>query len=120
MSGKGQVTAHKMFEKTDKGSGWGTNEGRIAAFDMTFSNGFTENGKFKVYVSEGRFTGEPIEKEFFGCGGVAEIRDLQNKLLRLAKGGFKHHTTIGMGKMKYVLEEAFHTYLGYEVIDIDR
>ena len=120
MSGRGQVTAHKMFEKTDKGSGWGTNEGRIAAFDMTFSNGFTEDGKFKVYVSEGRFTGEPIEKEFFGCGGVAEIRDLQNKLLRLAKGGFKHHTTIGMGKMKYVLEEAFHTYLGYEVIDIDR
>ena len=87
---------------------------------MTFSNGFTEDGKFKVYASEARFTGEPIEKSYFGCGGVAEIPDLQNKLIRLARGGFKHHTTVGMGHMKAVLEEAFSTYLGYEVIDIDK
>lgn len=120
MAGKGEVTAHKMFEKTDKGSGWGTNEGRIAAFDMTFSNGFTENGKFKVYASEAKFTGEPIEDGYFGCGGVAEIPDLQNKLLRLAKGGFKHHTTVGTGHFKYVLEEAFKTYLNYEVTDIEK
>lgn len=120
MEGKGTVTEHKMFAKGDPGSGWGTNEGRIRAFDMTFSNGFTENGKLKVYVSEARFTGEPIEKEFFGCGGVAEIPDLQNKLIRLAKGGFKHHTTVGEGHMKAILEEAFGTYLGYEIIDIER
>ena len=120
MAGKGTVTEHKMFAKGDPGSGWGTNEGRIAAFDMTFSNCFTENGKLKVYASEARFTGEPIEKEFFGCGGVAEIPDLQNKLLRLARGGFKHHTTVGRGRMKGILTEAFKTYLGYEVIDIDK
>ena len=119
MAGKGQVTEHKMFAKGDPGSGWGSNEGRIAAFDMTFSNGFTEDGKLKVYASEAKFTGEPIEKAFFGCGGVAEIPNLQNKLLKLAKGGFKHHTTVGMGHMKSILEEAFTTYLGYEVIDID-
>ena len=119
MEGKGVVTEHKMFAKEDPGSGWGTNEGRIAAFDMTFSNCFTENGKLKVYASEAKFTGDAIEREYFGCGGVAEIHDLQNKLLRLAKGGFKHHTTVGVGHMKYVLEEAFNTYLGYEVINIE-
>lgn len=105
--------------KGDPGSGWGTNEGRIKAMDMTMSNGFTENGKLKVYVSEAKFTGEPIEKAFFGCGGVAEIPDLQNKLIRLARGGFKHHTIVGVGHMKDVLTEAFKTYLGYEVINID-
>ncbi len=120
MNGKGTVTEHKMFAKGDPGSGWGTNEGRIASFDMTFSNGFTENGKLKVYASEAKFTDDVIEDAFFGCGGVAEIPDLQNKLIRLAKGGFKHHTTVGVGHMKYVLEEAFKTYLGYEVIDIER
>jgi L-fucose isomerase-like protein len=119
MRDKGQVTEHKMFAKGDPGSGWGSNEGRISAFDMTYSNGFTENGKFKLYVSEGKFTDDPIEKAFFGCAGVAEIPNLQDKLLKLAKGGFKHHTTVGMGHMKYVLEEAFKTYLGYEVIDIE-
>ncbi len=119
MAGKGTVTEHKMFAKGDPGSGWGTNEGRIGKFDMTFSNCFTENGKLKIYASEGKFTGEPIEKEYFGCGGVAEIPDLQNKLIKLAKGGFKHHTTVGMGRMKFVLEEAFKTYLNYEVVDIE-
>ena len=119
MAGKGTVTEHKMFAKNDPGSGWGSNEGRIAAFDMTFSNCFTENGKLKVYASEARFTGEPIEKEFFGCGGVAEIPDLQSKLLRLARGGFKHHTTVGVGHMKAVLEEAFSTYLGYDIVSIE-
>lgn len=118
MAGKGEVTEHKMFAKGDPGSGWGTNEGRIAPFEMTFSNGFTENGKLKVYVSEGKFTNDPIEKAFFGCGGVAQIPDLQNKLIRLAKGGFKHHTTVGVGKMKSVLLEAFE-YLGYDIVDIE-
>ncbi len=119
MDGPGTVTEHKMFAKGDPGSGWGSNEGRIAAFDMTMCNCFTEDGKIKIYTSEAKFTGEPIEKEFFGCGGVAEIPDLQNKLIKLARGGFKHHTTVGMGHMKYVLDEAFNTYLGYEMIDID-
>ena len=120
MAGKGTVTEHKMFAKGDPGSGWGTNEGRIAAFDMTMSNCFTENGKLKIYASEARFTEDPIESAYFGCGGVAEIPDLQNKLIRLAKGGFKHHTTVGMGHMKSVLEEAFSTYLGYDVVSIEK
>ena len=119
MAGKGEVTEHKMFAKNDPGCGWGSNEGRIAAFEMTFSNCFTEDGKLKVYASEARFTGEPIEKAFFGCGGVAEIPSLQNKLIKLAKGGFKHHTTVGMGHMKSVLEEAFTTYLGYDLVSIE-
>lgn len=119
MTAKGTVTEHKMFAKGDPGSGWGSNEGRISAFDMTFSNCFTENGKLKLYTSEAKFTSDPIEPSFFGCGGVAEIPELQNKLLRLARNGFKHHTTVGVGHMKYVLDEAFATYLGYELIDIE-
>jgi hypothetical protein len=50
---------------------------------------------------------------------VAEIPDLQNKLIRLARGGFKHHTAICEGHYKDVLKEAFTTYLGYEWVDID-
>ena len=119
MTCTGCVGAHKMFEKGDPGSGWGVNEGRIRAFDMTFSNCLTEEGKIRIYFSEGRITDDPIEDGFFGCGGVAEIPDLQNKLIRLARGGFKHHTTIGVGHMKSILTEAFGMYLGYDVVDID-
>ncbi len=119
MTGKGHVTEHKMFAKNDPGSGWGCNEGRIASFPMTYSNCQTKDGKIVVYASEGRITDDPIEDGYFGCGGVAEIPELQDKLIKLARGGFKHHTSVGKGHMKDVLKEAFTTYLGYDWVEID-
>ena len=119
MASTGTVTSHKMFDKGDPGSGWGTNEGRIAAFPMTFSNCKTEDGKITIYFSEGEFTTDNIEKEFFGCGGVAKIDNLQKKLIKLARGGFKHHTTVANGHVKMILEEAFKYYLGYDVVSIE-
>jgi L-fucose isomerase-like protein len=118
MEGKGVVTDHKMLAKAEPGCGWGSNEGRIAAFPTTLANCKTEDGKLTLYVAEGRFTGEPIEPEFFGCGGVCEIPNLQSKLIKLGQGGFRHHTTVGVGHMKTVLDEAFGRYLGYDLIDI--
>jgi L-fucose isomerase-like protein len=119
MKEKGTVTEHKMFAKNDPGSGWGTNEGRMAAFPMTYSNCKTEDGKLTVYVSQGEMTDDPIEDGYFGCAGVAKIDGLQDKLIRLARGGFKHHTSVAKGHMKVVLTEAFTTYLGYDLVDID-
>ncbi len=119
MAGKGTVTNHKMFDKTDPGSGWGSNEGRISAFPTTISNCQTKDGKIVIYASEGEFTADEIEKEYFGCAGVCEIPDLQNKLIKLARGGFKHHTSVGVGHMKEVLKEAFTTYLHWDWVDID-
>ncbi len=118
MEGCGKVTDHKMFAKGDPGCGWGANEGRIRAFPMTYSNCKTENGKLTFYIGEGAFTGEPIEEGFFGCGGVAEIEGLQDKLITLGRNGFRHHTAVGVGHMKLVLEEAFRYYLGYDILDI--
>lgn len=119
MAAKGRVTDHKMFAKANPGSGWGSNEGRIATFPMTFSNCKTENGKLTFYLGEGEFTSDPIEPEFFGCGGVAKINALQPKLIRLGQNGFRHHTAVGTGHMAKVLREAFTYYLGYEIMEID-
>ena len=118
MAKKGTITDHKMFAKGCPGCGWGSNEGRIAAFPMTYSNCKTEDGKLTFYVDEGKFTGEPIEEEFFGCGGVAEISGLQKKLIKLARCGYRHHTAIGKGHMAEILKEAFSTYLGYDIIEL--
>ena len=119
MTAKGTVTNHKMFDKTDPGSGWGSNEGRIRPFPATLSNCQTKDGRIVVYATEGRFTDDPIEDGYFGCAGVCEVPDLEDKLIRLARGGFKHHTTVGVGHMKAVLKEAFTTYLQYDWTDID-
>ena len=86
---------------------------------MFIANCQTKDGKIIVYASEAKFTDDPIEDAYFGCAGVAEIPDLQNKLIRLARGGFKHHTSVGVGHMKDILKEAFTTYLGYDWVDID-
>lgn len=118
MENKGLVTDHKMFAKGCPGCGWGSNEGRIAAFDMTYSNCKTEDGKLTFYMDEGKFTGEPIEKEYFGCSGVAEIKDLQPKLIKLAKNGYRHHTAVGVGHIADILREAFTTYLDYDIIEL--
>ena len=64
-------------------------------------------------------TDDPVEDGYFGCAGVARIEGLQDKLIRLARGGFKHHTAVGKGHMKAVLEEAFTTYLGYDLVRIE-
>ena len=119
MTCKGTVTNHKMFDKTDPGSGWGCNEGRIKPMPITISNCQTKDGKIVIYASEGAFTDDEIENGYFGCAGVAKIPDLENKLIRLARGGFKHHTAIGNGHVKDILKEAFTTYLHYDWTEID-
>jgi len=118
MSAKGTVTEHKMFAKGDPGSGWGTNEGRVRAMPITISNCQTKDGRLIIYTDEAEITGDPIEDAFFGCAGVAKISGLQDKLIKLARGGFKHHTAIGAGHMKGALDEAFQVYLGYEDFNI--
>lgn len=120
MTEKGTVTDHKMFAKGCPGCGWGSNEGRIGAFPMTFSNCKTEDGKLTFYVDEGKFTDDKIEPAFFGCGGVAEIQDLQSKLIKLARHGFRHHTAIGSGHLASILKEALVTYLNYDLMEIGR
>ncbi len=118
MTGQGTVTDHKMFSKNKPDQGWGSNEGRIKAFPMTFSNCKTEDGKLTFYISEGEMTDDVIQEGFFGCGGVAQIDELQPKLLKLGRNGFRHHTAIGIGHMKLVLDEAIKYYLGYDLFDL--
>ncbi|MDF2921278.1 MAG: hypothetical protein K0R57_192 [Paenibacillaceae bacterium] len=120
MTAKGTVTDHKMFAKTAPGCGWGSNEGRIRVFPMTYSNCITEEGKLTFYVEEGEFTDDSIEDGYFGCAGVARIPDLQKKLLTLGRSGFRHHTAVGSGHLKSVLYEAFKHYLNYELLDLER
>ena len=85
---------------------------------MTYSNCKTEDGKLTFYVDEGVFTDDDIEKEFFGCGGVAVIDDLQRKLIKLGREGFRHHTTVGVGHMANILKEAFKYYLHYDIMEL--
>ncbi len=51
--------------------------------------------------------------------GVAEIDDLQKKLIRLARGGLMHQPSIGEAHVKEARREAFTTCLHYDWVEID-
>ncbi|MBI9107375.1 MAG: hypothetical protein JEZ04_11585 [Spirochaetales bacterium] len=120
MAGKGQIIQHPMFAKSfGDGCGWGCNSGRIAPSPMTFCSSKTEDGKLIFYSGEGLITDDPIEKDFFGCAGVAEIPNLQTKLYNIGRNGFRHHVGLTTGHHQDALKEAFETYLGYDILKIN-
>ncbi len=116
MSGKGRISDHLILcNSIGKEKGYGCNVGRIAPMPMTFSSLATDAGKLKFYAGEGRFTKDPVPKEFFGCAGVAEIPDLQQVLLHVGREGHRHHTSITRGHVMAPLGEALQYYLGFDV-----
>lgn len=120
MKEKGKIVDHKMFAK-DLGSdsGWGCNTGIISKGPMTFASTKTENGDLTFYLGEGAFTGENVDKEYFGCYGVVQIDNLQKILLGIGKNGFIHHVSVTRGRYMSVLKEAFNNYLGYKIIEFN-
>ncbi len=116
MTAKGQVIDHPMFAKAmGAGCGWGCNVGRIAPTPMTFASSKTADGKLWTYLGEGRFTGDKIADDFFGCAGVAQIANLQNTLEYIGHEGYRHHVGVTAGHVAAAVREAFGNYLGYEL-----
>jgi L-fucose isomerase-like protein len=116
MAGKGKISDHLIIcNAVGKGHSFGCNVGRIAPTPMTFSSMTTESGKVKFYLGEGRFTKDPVPRDFFGCAGVAEVPRLQEVLLHIGYEGHRHHTSVTPGHVMAPLKEALERYLGFEV-----
>jgi L-fucose isomerase-like protein len=119
MTGKGEVIEHPMFAKAlGAGCGFGCNVGRIAPNKLTFASSKTQDGKLFVYMGEGEITSDPIQEGFFGCGGVAKINNLQEKLYKIGYNGYRHHVSVTPGLVGTALREACTHYLGYEITEI--
>lgn len=119
MTGQGLVSDHAILAN-DPGIGpncsFGCNVGRIAANPFGFGSMTTRNGKLEFYLGNGKFTKDPIPKDFFGCGGVAEIENLQDVLLFVGKNGHRHHVSVTPGEnLVAPVKEALEYYLGYNV-----
>ncbi|MCX6254763.1 MAG: hypothetical protein NTV31_09845 [Bacteroidia bacterium] len=119
MTSKGEVIEHPMFAKAlGSGCGFGCNVGRIAPDKLTFASSKTQDGKLHIYMGEGEFTSDPIQEGFFGCGGVAKINNLQEKLYKIGYNGYRHHISVTPGFVETALREACTRYLGYEITEI--
>ena len=116
MTAEGTIQDHAILANAvGKGKAFGCNCGRIAPNPFTFGSLLTRDGKLCCYVGEGRFTADPIPADYFGCAGVAEIPDLQNKLQIIGCQGHRHHTSIAAGHAAAPAVEAMTKYLGYDV-----
>ncbi|MGC1392461.1 MAG: hypothetical protein WA816_15605 [Bacteroidales bacterium] len=119
MTAKGEVIEHPMFAKSlGAGCGFGCNVGRIAPTELTFASSKTTDGKLHLYMGEGEITADPIQEGFFGCGGVAKINNLQEKLYKIGYAGYRHHVSVTPGLVSVALREACTRYLGYEITEI--
>jgi L-fucose isomerase-like protein len=112
----GRITDHYILMGTvGEGRGFGCNQGRLKAMDFTFTSLMTEAGRIKMYLGEGKITGEFIPLDFFGVAGVAEIPHLQDVLLHIGKHGHRHHVSITPGRVVRPLNEALGHYLGFDI-----
>jgi L-fucose isomerase-like protein len=112
----GRITDHLILMGTvGEGRGFGCNQGRLKPMDFTFTSLLTEAGRIKMYLGEGKITGEWIPPEFFGVAGVAEIPHLQDVLLHIGRHGHRHHVSITPGKVVRPLNEALGHYLGFDI-----
>lgn len=116
MRSKGTITEHEILKNAvGEGCSYGCNQGRIAPTEFTFGSMSTEDGLCNIYVGQGRFTDEEIPKEFFGCAGVARIEQLQDVLLHIGTGGYRHHVSLVPGRVLPAVYEALSYYCGWNV-----
>jgi L-fucose isomerase-like protein len=89
--------------------------GRLAAGPITYARVATDDteGRIRAYVGEGRLTDDPLET--FGGYGVVQIPNLQGLLRHICAEGFEHHVAIAKGEVARAIDDAFDTYLGYDV-----
>jgi L-fucose isomerase-like protein len=94
---------------------YGTICGRLGTGPFTFCRVDTDDtaGEIRSYVGEGRLTDDPLET--FGGYGVVEIPHLQELLRVICAGGFEHHVALAMGEVADAIEDAFETYLDWDV-----
>ena len=116
MAGLGTITDHAIIANgLGAGKAYGCNVGRIAPTDFTFGSMVTDAGKLRFYLGQGKITDDPIAEDFFGCGGVAQINNLQDVLLHIGEKGHRHHVSATPGLVQAPVREALEGYLGFEV-----
>ena len=119
MVDKGHMEEHKMFTKTQGcNCSWGVNAGRIKPSTVTVCGMRTEKGETRYFVELAEVLDIELDRAFFGTYGVAEIPDLQAKLIHMGEEGFRHHVLITEGDHTKAVRQALSKYLGYTEIKL--
>ena len=107
----GEILATVLGEENT----YGTVSAKAMPNPLTYARITTDDrhGKIKSYVGEGRITDDPLDT--FGSRAVVEVPELQKLLRFICKGGWEHHCAMNPSLSADILQEAFETYMGWEV-----
>ena len=107
----GEILATVLGEENT----YGTVSAKAVPNPLTYARITTDDrhGVIKSYVGEGRITDDPLDT--FGSRAVLEIADLEKLLRFICKGGWEHHCAMNPSLSADILQEAFETYMGWEV-----
>jgi L-fucose isomerase-like protein len=100
------------------GRGFGCIQGRFNPGPITIVGATFDRGTVRFYVTEGRVTEDQLPREYFGAGGVAEVPGLQEQIVRILQGGFKHHFAMGTGHVADRVVAMLRQHAAYEVTDL--
>ena len=94
---------------------YGAINGRVPAGPMSFARISTDDqmGLIRAYVGEGEFTNDELDT--FGSRAVIRVPHLQALLKYVVKNGYEHHVAMNGTPSALVLQEAFETYMGWDV-----
>jgi len=94
---------------------FGAMAGRASSGPMTYARVSTDDtrGIIRAYVGEGELTKDPLDT--FGHRAVVHTPNLQKLLNYICKNGFEHHVAMTMTHVAPVLDEAFATYMKWDV-----
>ncbi len=94
---------------------YGAINGRAPAGPLSFARISTDDqyGIIRAYVGEGEFTDDELDT--FGSRAVVRVDHLQDLLKHIVKNGFEHHVAMSGASSAEILNEAFDTYMGWDV-----
>ena len=94
---------------------YGTVTGQMKPGKMTYCRVATDDysGKMKAYFGECDITNDNVDS--FGGYGVVQIPNMQGLLQHICRNAFEHHVALNPSQVADVLQEAFTTYLGWDV-----
>ena len=94
---------------------YGAINGRTPAGPLSYARISTDDqfGVIRAYVGEGAFTDDVLDT--FGSRAVVHVDHLQDLLKYVVKNGFEHHVAMSGAYSAEILNEAFGTYMGWDV-----
>jgi len=112
------VETQAILDKVYEGPSFGCIQGRFKPGPVTIGSATIGPGDIFFYVLEGEVTEDMLPPEYFGSAAVIQIPEMQEALLQIGQGGYKHHFSMCDGHIAQPMIDSLKQYDGFRVMDL--